>query len=389
MVKRSQWPYIAVAAMLMIALLVITACGAAPAASPTAAPAPPTAAPAKPAATTAPTAVPAAQPAAAPTAALKGGITPEQKAAALKEGEVTYYSATSTATATRIKEQAEKDLGIKVNVVRLSSSLSFNRAVKEFEEGVNAADVIETSLVEHFLEMKKKGMLQPFTPASINLYRSRDYYDADHYWHASWINLVLINYNSNLLKGDMIPKTWKELTDPKYKDKLAQGHIKASGTSATIDYFLVKMYGWEYFEGLKKNNIMTQQSCDLTNILTQGERVIGLCVHLITAGAQLQGLPIESVFPTDGVFGQIGPAALLAKAPHPNAGRLFLDWFTGPIGQALYVQSGILSPIESPEIKYPAQYPDPKQIKLLFLDLKEFSEWLPAGREKFSEMFGG
>src|SRR3990172_3939636 len=281
MAKRSNRTYLAVASTLMIVLLVIAACGGAAPASPTAARAPPTAAPAKPAPTSAPaapTAAPAAQPTVAPTAAaaLKGGVTPEQKAAALKEGEITLFTAAGTATANRIKEQAEKDLGIKVNVVRLAGSLAFNRAVKEFEEGVNAADVIETSLVEHFLEMKKKGMLQPFTPASINLYRSPHYYDAEHNWHAEGINLSLMNYNSNLLKGDMIPKTWKELTDPKYKDKLAQGHIKASGNSATIDYFLVKMYGWGFMEGLKKNNIMTQQSCDLTNILAQGERLIGL-----------------------------------------------------------------------------------------------------------------
>ena len=228
MPKRSHWTYLAVASMLMIALLVVTACGAAPAASPTAAPAPPTAAPAKPAPTgaaAAPTAAPAAQPAAAPTAAaaLKGGVTAEQKAAALKEGEVTYYLAMATSTANLIKERAEKDLGIKVNIGRLSSSLVFNRAVKEFEEGVNAADVIETSVIEHFLDMRKKGMLQPYIPASINLVRSPDLYDREHYWHTARIGLGAINYNTNLLKGDMIPKTWKELTDPKYK--IGRAHV--------------------------------------------------------------------------------------------------------------------------------------------------------------------
>lgn len=322
-------------------------------------------------------------------AGAQSGITPEGKAAALKEKEVTYYTAASTGHSSKVKAEAEKALGIKVNLVRLSSGLLYNRAVKEFETAVHAADVIETSVIEHFLDMKKKGMLQPFTPSSIALYRSPAYYDPEHYWHASRIGLGAINYNKDLLKGEMIPKTWQELTHPKYKDKLVQGHIKASGTSAIVDFFLVKLYGWEYFEGLLKNNVLTHQSCDQANIIASGERLVSLCDHQSTAPAQAQGLPMETVFPEDGVFGQVGPIAVLAKAPHPHAGKLFIDWLTSPVGQTLHATGGILSPLESPDITYPPGFPDPKSLKLLIPDPKEVGEWLPAAREKFSELFGG
>jgi iron(III) transport system substrate-binding protein len=103
---------------------------------------------------------------------VSGGVTPEEKAAASKEGEITYYTAAATGHANSVKAEAEKALGIKVNLVGLSSSLLYNRAIKEFETGVNAADVIEPSVIEHFIDMKKKAMLQPFIPASIALYHS-------------------------------------------------------------------------------------------------------------------------------------------------------------------------------------------------------------------------
>jgi iron(III) transport system substrate-binding protein len=321
--------------------------------------------------------------------AVQGEITPEEKAAALKEKEVTYYTAAATGHATKVKAEAEKTLGIKVNLVRLSSGLVYNRAVKEFETGVHAADIIETSVIDHFVDMKKKGMLQPFTPTSIALYRTPEYYDHEHYWHASRLGLGAINYNQELVKGDMIPKTWKDLTNPKYKDKLVQGHIKASGTSAILDFFLVKLYGWEYFEGLRKNNILTHQSCDQANLLASGERLVDLCDNQMTAPAQEQGMPIATVFPEDGVFVQVGPIALLAKAPHPHAGKLFIDWLTSPAGQTIHVTGGILSPLESPEVKYPPGFPDVKSLKLLIPDPKEVGEWLPGAREKFSELFGG
>jgi iron(III) transport system substrate-binding protein len=84
-----------------------------------------------------------------------------------------------------------------------------------------------------------------------------------------------------------------------------------------------------------------------------------------------------------------GPIALLAKAPHPNAGKLFIDWLTSPAGQTVHVTGGILSPLDSPDVQYPPGFPDVKTLKLLVPDPKEVGEWLQGAREKFSELFGG
>src|SRR5262249_46792994 len=204
----------------------------------------------------------------------------EERAGAHREGQVTYYTARATVTANTIAKKASEALGIKVNIVRLASTLIFNRAVQEFDAGINAADVIDTSVTDHFFAMKKKGMLQPFTPPSIARFTTPAYYDPEHYWPASKMGRGAINYNAQLVKDP--PKSWKELTDPKYKDKLVQGHVKASGTSLLLDYWLVKLYGWEYFKSLQKNNIMTHQSCAQANLGASGERPSPLCDHTIT-----------------------------------------------------------------------------------------------------------
>src|SRR5262249_4080759 len=164
---------------------------------------------------------------------------------ARREGQVTYYTARTTVTANTIAKKAGEALGLKVNIVRLASTLIFNRAVQEFDAGINAADVIDTSVTDHFVAMNNKGMPTPFTTASIARFTNPAYYDHDHYWHASQIGLGAINYNAQLVKDP--PKSWKELTDPKYKDKLVQGHVKASGTSLLLDYWLVMVLRWEDF----------------------------------------------------------------------------------------------------------------------------------------------
>jgi len=329
----------------------------------------------------------------APTisAAAEVGISPEILAAAKKEGQVTFYSSLDVPLINQLKAAFENKYGIKFNFLRLSSTVLFNRAVQEFDIGANAVDVIETAVVSQFEDMKAKQMLRSFMPASMGLIRNPANYDPGHYWHAGRILLSSLNYNKDLLKGDMVPKTWKDLTDPKYMDKLMQGHMKGGGgSSPIIDYNLVKMYGWQYFEGLQKNNTLTLQSCVQFDLLARGERLLIPCDFMQSYTARLMNLPIAAVLPQDGVFFYPGPAAVLAKAPHPNAAKVLINWFLSPEGQTILVQGGVgMSAVESPEVKYPADFPDLKRLKLIPTDPNDFKKWYPGGTAKFSELFGG
>ena len=57
-----------------------------------------------------------------------------------------------------------------------------------------------------------------------------------------------------------------------------------------------------------------------------------------------KGAPLEFVFPAKGVPASPQVWGVIDRAPHPQAGRLFLDWFLSPVGQkvmqeALYLNS--------------------------------------------------
>jgi iron(III) transport system substrate-binding protein len=327
---------------------------------------------------------------AGPALADAAGVTKQLVDAAKKEGQVTYYTSADLALANKLKAAFEKKYGVTVNVLRQSSAPTFNRAVQEFDLGVNAADVIETSVVSAFLDMKAKGMLMSFAPATANLIRSPKLSDPDHYWHAVKLELTSLNYNKDLLKPADVPKTWKDLLDPKYKGKVVQGHIKASGDTGLIVFNLVKMYGWEYFEGLRKNDVLTMQACTQNELVARGERLIMMCDYSQIETARIQHLPmIAGVLPKDGVFMLVGPVAVLAKAPHPNAARLLVDFLLSPEGQTIYVEGGDAASIDSPDVKLPPDFPDLKQYKLVDTDVTEYRKWLPEGTAKFIELFGG
>jgi len=325
------------------------------------------------------------------SSAVADGITPEILAAAKTEGQVTWYTSADLVLANKLKAAFEQKYdGIKVNVLRQSSSTIYNRANQEFDLGTNAADAIETSVMSHFVDMKAKKMLQPFAPATANLIRSPKLSDPEHYWHAVKLELTSLNYNNDKLKGEDVPKTWKDLLDPKYSGKIVQGHIKSSGDTALIAYNLVKMYGWEYFEGLRKNNVLTMQACTQVELVARGERLIMMCDYsqLFTARAQNISV-IGAVLPQDGVFMLAGPEAILAKAPHPNAAKVFVNWLFSPEGQTIYVEGGDAASVDSPEVKLPSDFPDLKKYKLIDTDIDDFRKWLPGGVEKFTELFGG
>ncbi len=325
-----------------------------------------------------------------PARSAESSITPAILAAAKAEGQVTYYTSADLVMANQLKAPFEAKYGIKVNILRLSSSLIFNRAMQEFDLGVNAADVVETSVMSHFIDMKTKGMLQPFKPDTVKLLRGPKLYDPENYWHAVKLELTSLNYNKDRLKGDAIPKTWKDLTDPKFKGKIVQGHIKSSGDTALIAYNLVKMYGWDYFKALQKNDILTMQACTQNELVARGERLIMMCDYSQVHTAQVQHLPmIDAVLPEDGVFMLAGPVAILAKAPHPNAAKVLVNWLLSPEGQSIYVAGGDAASIDSPDVKLPAGYPDLKKSKLIDTDINEFKKWLPDGTQKFTEIFGG
>jgi len=57
-------------------------------------------------------------------------------------------------------------------------------------------------------------------------------------------------------------------------------------------------------------------------------------------GAQREGKPIVGVFPKEGIPFIPGPVGILARAPHPNTARLFVDYALSREGQALFRDLG-------------------------------------------------
>ena len=78
-----------------------------------------------------------------------------------------------------------------------------------------------------------------------------------------------------------------------------------------------------------------------------------------------RSLPIKAVWPAEGVPTFVSVQGILAKAPHPNAAKLFHDWFMSREGMNIsaFEIAGQLS--ARPDVELGATNPDPTKLNLL------------------------
>jgi iron(III) transport system substrate-binding protein len=256
-------------------------------------------------------------------------ITPALVEAARQEAKVVLYSAMDLPVGEKLAKAFETQYpGIEVQVERSGSERLFQRIAQEFASGIRAGDVVNSADAAHFLPWKKIGWLMPFVTEEMVKHFPPDYRDPDGMFATSRVWLSSIAYNTNLVKPDDAPKSFKDLLDPKWAGKMVKGHPAYSGTIMTTTFQLVRELGWEYFEALAKQRVMqVQSSTDPPKKLALGERALmadGNEYNVVLL--KEAGQPVEPVYPTEGTPTISGPTGIFATAPHPNAARLFQAW---------------------------------------------------------------
>ena len=86
---------------------------------------------------------------------------------------------------------------------------------------------------------------------------------------------VLIR-NRDKVTADAAPKAWTDLLDPRWKGKLSVAHPAFSGGAGVWTLAMRKLYGWEFFEKLAKNDPRVGRSTqDTVTLLSGGECQVG------------------------------------------------------------------------------------------------------------------
>ena len=153
--------------------------------------------------------------------AAKEDFDPELVAAAQAEGELTVYGSCEEPYLAAAAKNFEKEFGIKVSYLRLSTG-EVQAKITE-EKGNPSADVWFGGTNDPYNESAKLGLLMAYEAKNAKNLASPMYRDADGYWYGIYKGILGFMVNTEELKRLNLeaPKGWDDLLKPEYKDKIS------------------------------------------------------------------------------------------------------------------------------------------------------------------------
>jgi iron(III) transport system substrate-binding protein len=308
-------------------------------------------------------------------------LTPQLIEAAKKEGEVVFYGALPINIVKRITDGFEKKYGIPVKHWRGDATEIVNRVLTEARAGRPIFDVnLGNEAVMQSLE--QKNILGVFDPPAAKGY-PKQFRDPDMRMTAWRVLPYGINYNHQLVKADEAPKSYEELLQPKWKGKFGLANPGIHVTTLQFVLSLEKLYGPKWLrlvEGWAKQEPRIGRSlADLIQPMTSGE--VPVAIGYIKDKFQYPG-PIEYVR-MNKYLASVGLIAINRQAPHPNAAKLFTDYFLSGDSQRIVGETGEY--VFHPEVDHKFKK-DVKDDQIVVMNLPS-SEEMESWSKKFREMF--
>jgi iron(III) transport system substrate-binding protein len=311
--------------------------------------------------------------------------------AAKKEKELTWYTAHyGSETAAAVCGGFEKKYpGIKCNYIRTTAQVAYQRLAQDQKAGLAVASVIGSTDASHFGRMKQDGWLLKYRPKSLGelIESAVPYNDPDDLFFITAAGLVVITYNTSVVKEAEAPKRWTDLLEPRWKGKVSIGHPGFSGYVGTWVVQMRKLYGWDYFKKLELNKPRIGRSInDTVTMLNAKESWVAAGPSATTLQSRDKGNPLALVYPEDGALLMISPSGILKNAPAPNAGKLFVEYLFSKECNEIMVKLR-----EESINKHVKVLPGAKSlatVKTIRPSYEEIEKGIPEVKEQFRDTFG-
>ncbi len=270
--------------------------------------------------------------------------------AAKKEGSVVVYG-TVVPQSMQINAGFEKKYGIRVEYWRADSTNIMDRGLTEWRAGRPGFDVIEGSRAPQII-MKKEGLFAAYVPPSSEKF-PENFKEKDGLitaWRALPISIL---YNTESVKSADAPAKWDDLLNSKWRGYIGMPDPSQHSTTAAFLWSLRKLMGdkWlDFAKGLAKQNPrMVSALAPVADQIIRGEVRVG--ITYVKYVKQYKG-PIDYVV-MDRHLSDPNYMSVGAKARHPNAARLYLEYGCSEEGQKAMAAEGefVLYPGVSPAIR--------------------------------------
>jgi iron(III) transport system substrate-binding protein len=269
--------------------------------------------------------------------------------AAKKEGQVTVYVHSTYAPALESGAFQKAFPDIKLVLVSGVELQLERRFMAERRAGKSLADVFMVGVLRSY-DFYQAKLLEPIKAALVlpEVVDESKWWQKTHHYadpekaylfrYVGSAQLGQIHYNTHLVSPKEFNSFW-DFLNPKWKGKMEARDIRAPGTggSAIRLFYYNPEIGPEFVRRLFSETDMTlfrdrRQGLDW---LATGKFAICFWCEEVEKGKQ-QGLPLESFgLMKEGAALSAGQGflTLVNQAPHPNAARVFVNWFLSREGQ--------------------------------------------------------
>jgi iron(III) transport system substrate-binding protein len=316
------------------------------------------------------------------------------EAAAKNEGPMTWYVSFYGAS---IAEQAaaafaKKYPGLKVNVVRATTGGIFQRLNQDLRAKNTAASVVTMSGVgDYYGILLRDKQLMEYTPQGagqiIDVAKPTI---VPGYVYPMGGGIMSIAYNTKLVTPEQAPKSWADIANGKWDNKLVMGHPSFSGFDAALVVWLAQEKGWDFFKDVKKEDPLIQRSTfDAITSITSGERTVGFIPDGMVAESAQKGNPITIVYPTDGSLFIMGFTSIMKDAPQPNTAKLFTEFLLSKEHAQIVIDNYYHSVIQgvSRDLAGGKKLSDIKLVPLL--PSADYEAKLKKSTDEWLDIFGG
>jgi ABC-type Fe3+ transport system substrate-binding protein len=268
-------------------------------------------------------------------------------AAARSEGQVTV--AAFPLLSEKMSAAFKRDTGIQLNFLGGNTAEQSARLDAEARAKNVTIDVLISGGRE--LLMMRDNLLEPILPQLILPgVQPNNFHDGKHKFVDNAGQYLLqgasyvfgwVTVNTDIVKPGQI-KIWQDLLDPKYRGKIAAYDVRFPGPGQGAATWLYRLKGPQFFKDL----YLGQQVKFSTENRSLMEGVVRGTAPILLGGIQIEVERFRAnfenigvVLPEDGPGYLTGGFSVIKQAkgvPHPNAAKVFNNWYMSKPGQEVY-----------------------------------------------------
>jgi len=273
-------------------------------------------------------------------------------ACAAKDVTLTLYtSMKESLVLVLIEDFEEQNPGITVDVRIDGAGALMELIESERAAGRIEADMLWTSEIPDFYQMKDEGLLMQYRPVGADeVYNSLE--ETEDYFIGARLGTMGIAYNTDIISTP--PSSWTDLFGPEYTDSFAVANPLTSGTAMMAVVLLNEALGPDFFKALSDNGAyIGGGSTAVVDAVARGEAAACLAVDYIAYDKIDSGSPMAISYPPEMIVIP-SPMAIFKDSGQAAAAKKFADYLLSAAAQEQIATKGTLPVM--PGIAVPDKY---------------------------------